>query len=281
MKHSASTGVFVLLIVVTALLIPTSILTAKEEKANVKVEISIPSFTAIQAQQGIEVNFTQGAATGKVVAITTPSGAQYLRATVDGKGVLHIRYETQHSKILGLFDRNKNVINGPTVVNVTGPVLRGVELSSAASFRAPAGLKDSKEIEFELTSASNVTVPSIQAPSVEFELTSAASLNVQSVNGNLSLEATSAATANIEKVTATKCDIELTSAATANIKALKAQKCDFEATSGSRINVSGMDCGPVEAEASSGASITLSGKCTGLTQHTSSGAGVDSSGLRH
>lgn len=281
MKHPVSSGLLSLLIVVAALLLPTSILTAKEEKANVKVEISVPSFTAIQAQQGIEVNFTQGAATGKVVAVTTPTGAQYLSVTVDKKGVLHICYNTQDNKRLGLLNRDKTIIKGTTVVNVTGPVLREVALSSAASFKAPAGLKDSREIEFELTSASNVTVPSIQAPSVEFELTSAASLNVQSVNGNLSLEATSAATANIEKVTATNCDIELTSAATANIKALKAQKCELEATSGSQINVLGMDCGTVDAEATSGASITLSGKCTGFTQHTSSGASVNSSGLRH
>lgn len=279
MKKSVSSGLLTTLIVVAALLIPTAILTAKDksEKANVKVEISVPSFTAIHAQQGIQVNFTQGPATGKVVGTTTATGAKYLKATVDKKGVLNLRYDIPW----GLSKSNETNITGPTVVNVSAPVLREVELTSAASFNAPAGLTDSKEIEFELTSAGSANISSIQAPSVEFELTSAASINVQSVKGNLSLEATSAATANIDKVVGTKCDIEVTSAAQATVKAVKAQKCEAEATSGAKINIAGMDCVMVEASATSGASVTLSGKCTNFTQQTSSGGSVNSANLHH
>ncbi|MDE6770136.1 MAG: DUF2807 domain-containing protein [Muribaculaceae bacterium] len=278
MKSSISLAPLKALLLVIALMaitIAPGCIIAANKKNEKKVEktYSISEFSAISASAGIKVIYTQGKSTGIAKVTTTESGEKYLVVEVKS-GCLKLYYDSKR--------RGVN-INGPTVVTVQSPTLRAVDLSSAASLQANGVINQSAMIEFNLSSAADVTVNTINCDNLQADLSSSASLSVNNFNGtNLTLVGSSASSASFDKVTCKKGTwLHTSSAAGMSINRFTGETLSGEASSGSRITVDNINCKNVDGDASSGASVNLSGKCTMLKKESSSGGSVNTKNLSH
>lgn len=278
MKSSVSLAPLKALLLVIALMaitIAPGCIIAANKKNEKKVEktYSISEFSAISASAGIKVIYTQGKSTGIAKVTTTESGEKYLVVEVKS-GCLKLYYDSKR--------RGVN-INGPTVVTVQSPTLRTVDLSSAASLQANGVINQSAMIEFNLSSAANATVNTINCDNLQADLSSSASLSVDNFSGtNLTLVGSSASSASFDKVTCKRgAWLHTSSAAGMSINKITGETLSGEASSGSRITVDNINCKNVEGDASSGASVNLSGKCSVLNKESSSGGSVNTKNLSY
>ena len=85
--------------------------------------VKIGSFTKIEAETAIKVNFTQGPATGQALISAQEDMIDYIKVNVKNE-VLHI----------SLHRTDNRSYQGPFTVSVQAPVLKSVELSAACSF---------------------------------------------------------------------------------------------------------------------------------------------------
>ena len=245
-------------------------LNGNEAQATVKKTVKINDFNEIQASQGIKVIFTQGANNGIAEISTTPSAEKYLKVEVKGNN-LCAYYSYNGDK--------KNVdIKGPSIIKVSSPNLKEVDLTSAANVTIEGNLKVNGEFELDLSSASSFVAGNVTCRNFEADLSSSANATIAAIEGNLEADLSSASSMNIEKFKG-NLDVETSSASSIDINSLMSSSISAEASSGSSINLSGISGGNINASASSGAKITLSGKAKTLKQDTSSGGSVKISGL--
>lgn len=191
--------------------------------------------------------------------LTTPSAKDYISVTVEG-GCLNAHYK-----------RGFKSIKGPTLIYVSSPELREIDLSSSAKVIMETNLKQSKSLSIDLSSASKVDLKNVDCPLLEIETSSSASVNADVVNANLEIDASSASSVKIHQVNAAKSDIELSSASKATIQNFNSTVADIETSSAAGVTVNAMDCGKLNTSASSGSSIKLRGNYKDLRKQTGSG----------
>lgn len=225
----------------------------KDSEATVKKEIKISDFNEVSAMQGIKVIFTQGTNPGKAIVSTTPYAEQYLKVTVKD-GELKAWYDAEGQK------KTNVKIKGPTIIKISSPELKEVDLSSGANFKLNGDFTSNGQFEVELSSGSSFEAGSIRCGEFDAQVSSGASMKVKSVAGKLEVDVSSGSSASISQATNGNASVE--------------------ASSGASVSISGMSSGNVLAKASSGGSVTLSGKATLFTKKTSSGGAVYSSGLK-
>lgn len=261
-----------LVIILTALTVIPGTLLAGNKDGDKKVEtsISIPDFSAIRASTGIEVIYTQGKSTGVAKVITTENGLQRLKVEVQN-GCLTVSYKNMTGNVQ---------IKGPTIVSVQSPALKKVNLSSAAKLTVMSDLNQQSKVKFELSSASKVTLGSVNCDDLEVDLSSAASFMAKNVNsGRVEVEGSSSSKALFDKIESSATSFQTSSAASVAAVKVTGSTLNTDASSGANISVKEVDCMQVTADASSGAKVVLSGKCAMLTKEHSSGGRVDTSGL--
>lgn len=222
-----------------------------ESDATVKKEIKIGEFDEVSVSQGIKVIFEQGKNTGIASIATTPSAEKYLSVTVKDK-VLEVHY-TNTDKI-----GNKN-IKGPSIVKVSSPYLKEVDLSSAAMFELNGNYKSDNKMEVDMSSGSFFHAANIVCAKLKVDTSSGASANLSNFSGNINVEASSGSRVDIDKI--------------------NAETISLDASSGAGIHLDGIDAEEVYADASSGAGIHLKGMTNKLKQSASSGGSVRSGEL--
>ena len=241
----------------------------KDSDATLKRKAKIGSFNKIEASQGIKIFFSQGKNTGHAEVLTTPSAKDYISVTVEG-GCLNAHYK-----------RGFKSIKGPTLIYVSSPELREIDLSSSAKVIMETNLKQSKSLSIDLSSASKVDLKNVDCPLLEIETSSSASVNADVVNANLEIDASSASSVKIHQVNAAKSDIELSSASKATIQNFNSTVADIETSSAAGVTVNAMDCGKLNTSASSGSSIKLRGNYKDLRKQTGSGGSININGSSH
>ncbi len=232
-------------------------------KATVKKSVKISNFDEIKAVSGIQIEFTQGKFTGTAEITTTPSAEQYLVVTVKDK------------TLSAYYKNHTGNIDGPTIIRVQAPQLEEISLTSAAQVNVNGLLTINKELEINLTSASQVKMGNVSGGKLEIDLTSASNVKAEDVNvTKLDVSQTSASTISFTEVTAQELEIGCTSASKASVYTFNGGNADISVTSGADVTVSNIKANAVEASATSGGNITLVGYCNSLTERSSSGGSI-------
>ncbi len=243
-----------------------------ERDANVKKSVKIDNFAGIQASSGIRIIYTQGKFNGKAQIATTESAAPYLKVYVKN-GWLIAEYDTPS------FKPGLN-INGPTIITVTSPNLKKIDLSSTASVTVTNNITVSDALDIDLSSASKVDLKNVSCRKLDADLSSQASLTVGKISGEVSVDTSSASSVTIKAAECTKASADASSASKITIGSVTASQISADASSSARINIGGISAEKISAEASSASSITLNGKCNSLQKETSSAGKVNTSGLK-
>ncbi len=236
----------------------------------VEKTVKITDFNEIEASQAIKVVFVQGPNKGVANISTTPSAEKYLKVEIKDNTLKAYYANT---------DNYKNVkIKGPTIIKVSSPELKEVDLSSAANVTIEGDLKLNGEFELDLSSASSFNASKIFCQKLDVGFSSSASANIAELSGNLDANLSSAASIEIAKMKG-NIDAESSSAASITINSIMSSAITAEASSASSIKLSGISGGVINATASSGAKIDLSGKANSLSHDASSGAKVNHNNL--
>ena len=242
----------------------------KDSDAKIKKTVKISDFDEISASQNIKVIFTQGPNSGTASIATTPSAEKYLKLVVKDKK-LDIYYANPGKK---------NVkIQGPTIVTVSSPELKEVELSSAASFVVKENLNVSGTLEVDLNSSGLFKAGSIVCGKLKVDASSAARAEIAELSGDLNADASSSASIKVGKVKGGKVSADVSSAANISMDGVDCSLLDAEASSAGKIGLKGIACSMIEAEASSAGRITLSGEAGSLNKEVSSGGSISTSSL--
>lgn len=241
-------------------------------KANVKKTAKIGKFNEIEASQGIQIILTQATNPGKAEVKTTKSGADFLQVYTEDN-TLKVYYNTKGYN-------NANIkIEGPTIVRVSTPDLREIELSSGASLTMEGNLKVNSKLEVDLSSAGKVTLNDVTCQSLDADLISGSSMTVRSVTGQLKLHASSNSKFRAESVKGNLIDIENSSAAEARINNAEVADIRIEASSAASVDVRNIKATNVTAEASSAADVNLNGRCNELNMESNSAAKISTNGM--
>lgn len=245
-------------------------LDGNEEKTTVSKKVKISDFNEIEASQGIKVIYSQGSGNGIADIATTPSAEKYLKVEVKNKTL-----KAYYTNTEGL----KNVkIKGPTIINVSSPVLYEVDLSSASNLTIEGVLNVNGNFKIDLSSASSFDASTINCKTLDAELSSSANANIGNITGNLDVEVSSAASISVNSMNG-NVDAEASSASSVTISAIKTSVIDADASSAASVTIEGISGGNINASASSGAKVRLSGNADYLKQNSSSGGSVNSSKL--
>lgn len=236
----------------------------------VKKSVKISDFNEIEASQAIKVIFVQGANTGVASVSTTPSAEKYLKVEVKDK-TLKAYYANTEKDI-------DVKIKGPSIIRVSSPELKEVDLSSAANVSIEGDLKVNGDFELDLSSASSFNAEKISCKKLDVDLSSSASSYIAEFNGYLDVDVSSASSMSVGKLKG-DIDAEASSAASIDIETAISSYVVAEASSAASIKLSGISGGNIDASASSGAKIKLSGSADSLKQNSSSGGSIKISGL--
>lgn len=248
-----------------------SINNGKDSDATVKKSVRIGNFSEIDASQGIKVTWTQGQSSGKAIVATTPSAEPYLKVYVKD-GCLYLKYDTKSSK-------NVNV-KGPTIVTVSSPELNGVDLSSSASLTVNGTWRQQGDVEIDLSSAASVSIARLDCRKLEYDASSSAKAAIHDLTASLDADMSSASSLRIKSLKGGDFEAECSSAAKLTVDSFFGNNINVQTSSAANISISGIDCDEIKADASSGSGISLSGQCRWISQDTSSGAKVNTSGLK-
>lgn len=228
--------------------------------------MNINEFSSVRAATGIEIVYTQGHFTGVAKVTTNTTAEKYLRITVKN-GCLDVYFDTKG------YNGNIN-INGKTTVMVQSPVLKEIDLSSAARFRMEGAYSQNRELEIDLSSAASAYFPSITCTKLDLDLSSAATFTADNLQGNVELESSSASKANITNMKGSKLSVEVSSAANVTLNGYTGNSLLIQASSGAKVTASDLACKNADVSASSGGNVSLSGNCENLSTSNSSGGRI-------
>lgn len=212
----------------------------------------INSFNAIDACMGIKVVLTPGKFNGKAEVHTTESGAQYLSVRVEGS-TLKASYKFP--------DKVRNVsVNGPTVIYVTAPSLRYVDLSSSAKLEVESPMTVSGSLTLDLSSSGSVYIPSLKVDNMKFDLSSSSSAKIPELRANkVNFDTSSSSKAIVNTLTANEVEIDSSSSSNVTIGSLNARELDVESSSSSSVSVDTFNGNTLDLEASSSSKVKFAG----------------------
>ena len=121
-------------------------LDSNEAKTTVKKTIKISDFDEIEASQGIKIILVQGTNNGTAAISTTESAEKYLKV------------EVRNNTLKAYYSNSgiQNVsIKGPSIIRLTCPDLKEVNLSSLANLTIEGEFKSNGEMEVDLSSSAS------------------------------------------------------------------------------------------------------------------------------
>ena len=202
-------------------------------------------FNTIEADAGVEVNVTLGAAYS-VMATAKRGDLADLNVSMAGKSLSISREATSRGWSLFGFGQSNDVF----VVSVTMPDLIALDTASGAVIEVSGQTQTLETLD--ASSGSVIKVEDAAIDMIRIDATSGSDINISGTCEELAIDTSSGAAVNANGL---QCDV-----------------VDVSASSGAAVRAFGLET--INADASSGASVRLSGDAATIETATSSGASI-------
>lgn len=197
--------------------------------AQVKEKRQVEDFKSIKSSQSIKVNFTYGKTKSVEVDVEDKADLEYVKTTVNSKGVLQISLESKSKKN---FTMSSNVI-----VTISNPTLEGVELSSSSKFNLLNTVK-AKSFSVQSSSSSKFTAVLVQADNLMLSASSSSKIEgIFEVINKSTIESSSSATCDF---TLKAKDVQIAASSSSLIK-IQGTGTSLDAAVSSSANIKGKD----------------------------------------
>lgn len=208
----------------------TAIAACKTQKAStetVTITKNVEAFSKIDAFSALTVIYKQGDRYS--VTIRIPEHMQeYFKFRQIGD---EIEFGFKPPKSMSI---NNN--NAGTIVTVTSPRIREIELSGACSFVAEEISQSSDKLEIDLSGATSVKIGNLKAKKLEVEASGASNINIgKLIADKTEIDISGASSTTISGVTSLL-KVDVSGATAVNLENLKAQEGSIEASGAAKVN---------------------------------------------
>lgn len=214
--------------------------------------IAVGSFSELDVSR-VDVIFTPGPATGKVVLTAPENIAEHIYVKVSGNKLK-----------IGLDDNtrfNRGSINA--VAKVTAPSLSDIEAALSSKVTITSEMTVKGNLDFETGTSASITAPAISATgNCDFEGSTSGVISVKKldVQGKADLEASTSAVIKIGTLEASTADLEANTSGVVQVDGGKTRFAQLEASTSGVVKASGFVAEEATADASTSGSIKANAK---------------------
>lgn len=207
---------------------------------------NIGDFSAISASRAIKIVYTQSRP-GEIV-IEAPAKYAEAISLSNNRGVLEIRNNYRG-----------NNINGTIKVSCSSTRLRSIDLSTACTFESTTPIDAGGKFTLNLSSASNVNIPSLKCQLLTVDGSSASTVKIPYItSGDLNLDLSSASNFSATHIAASgKAIIDLSSASEVKVDRLDCQNLTADCSSASKSNITNILATSADIDCSSASGFTV------------------------
>lgn len=233
--------------------------------------VTVKDFSELDVSR-VDVIFTPGPATGKVVVTAPENIAQYIKVYVKGSTLkIELDNEVQF---------NNGSINA--VAKVSAPWLKEIEASLSAKVNLASEMTVPDDLELETSTSAQIIAPAITVTgNCDIDATTSGCVTVKSlkVNGKTDLESSTSGVIRLDALTAATADFEANTSGVIKVDKGSSSTAKFEASTSGVVKAPDfVASSEATAEASTSGSITANykslRKCTTSTGGTIKRTGI-------